>query len=585
MTDFRVKIKIFFNSFKEYIKSDIVISLKGKYKKSGGLFMSEVAIQIILALGGLGLFLYGMKLLGDGLELAAGAKLRVILEKLTSNKFLGALVGIVVTAIIQSSTAVSVMVVGFVNAGLMTLTQGMGVIMGATIGTTVTSLILSFNIAQYMPVLICIGAFMVSLSKKNNTKYAGQIIAGFGILFFGMTTMSDNLKPLAELEFFQNIITSVSNPIIGILFGTVFAAVVQSSSATVGVLQALGAAGAVALPNAVYIVYGIHIGACVTSVISSIGATKAARRTSLSYVIFCSMGVLMFTLITMFTPYILWLQRATDNVSLQISLVHIIFSIGSTLVMLPCNGIIIKIACFIIRGEESTEKEPCRLKYVDERILKTPPIAVNQITKEIHRMGVLAKRNFLLSMEALLEQDEKKIEQVEENEEVIDYLNHTIAGYLVKINALAIEDADREKIGKYYHVVSDMERIGDHAENICEIAGMQIEKGEAFSEKAVGEINELKELVVSVIDNSLKVFDGERDREIFKLVGDTEQQIDDKTELFKDRHIERLRNGECDAAVGTLFMELLTNLERIADHSTNVAFSFFPNFKPINAEV
>lgn len=547
--------------------------------------MTELATRIILALGGLGLFLYGMKLLGDGLELAAGAKLRVILEKLTSNRFLGALVGIVVTAIIQSSTAVSVMVVGFVNAGLMTLTQGMGVIMGATIGTTVTSLILSFNIAQYMPVLICIGAFMVSLSKKNNTKYAGQIIAGFGILFFGMSTMSENLKPLAEMDFFQSMITSVSNPIVGIIFGTVFAGVVQSSSATVGVLQALGAAGALALPNAVYIVYGIHIGACVTSVISSIGATKAARRTSLSYVIFCSMGVLMFTLITMFTPYILWLQRATDNVSLQISLVHIIFSIGSTLVMLPCNGIIIKIACLIIRGEESTEKEPCRLKYVDERILKTPPIAVNQITKEIHRMGILARRNFVLSMEALLEQDKKKIEQVEENEEVIDYLNHTIAGYLVKINALAIEDADREKIGKYYHVVSDMERIGDHAENICEIAGMQIEKGEAFSEKAVGEINELKELVVSVIDNSLKVFDGERDREIFKLVGDTEQQIDDKTELFKDRHIERLRNGECDAAVGTLFMELLTNLERIADHSTNVAFSFFPNFKPINAEV
>ncbi len=547
--------------------------------------MPLVATQIILALGGLGLFLYGMKLLGDGLELAAGAKLRVILEKLTSNRFLGALVGIIVTAIIQSSTAVSVMVVGFVNAGLMTLTQAMGVIMGATIGTTVTSLILSFNIAQYMPVLICFGAFMVSLSKKNNTKYVGQIIAGFGILFFGMTTMSDNLKPLASSDFFQYMITSVGDPLIGIIFGTIFAGVVQSSSATVGVLQALGAAGALALPNAVYIVYGIHIGACVTSVISSIGASKAAQRTAWSYVIFCSIGVLMFTGITMFTPFVSWVQASTDNVSLQISLVHIIFSIVTTLVLLPCNGIIIKMACMIIRGEESTEKEACRLKYVDERILKTPPIAVNQITKEIQRMGRLAKKNFVLSMEALLELDKKKIEQVEENEEVIDYLNHTITSYLVKINGLAIEDTDREKIGKYYHVVSDMERIGDHAENICEIAGMQLEKNEMFSEKAIAEINELKELVTSVIDNSLKIFDGEsRDRRMFRLVGDTEQKIDDKTELFKEKHIERLRDGECDATVGTLFMELLTNLERIADHSTNIAFSFFPNFRPIQNE-
>lgn len=547
--------------------------------------MTLVATQVILALGGLGLFLYGMKLLGDGLELAAGAKLRVILEKLTSNKFLGALVGVVVTAIIQSSTAVSVMVVGFVNAGLMTLTQAMGVIMGATIGTTVTSLILSFNIAQYMPVLICVGAFMVSLSKRNNTKYVGQIIAGFGILFFGMTTMSDNLKPLASSDYFQSMITSVSDPLVGIIFGTVFAGVVQSSSATVGVLQALGAAGALTLPNAVYIVYGIHIGACVTSVISSIGASKAAQRTALSYVIFSVLGTIMFTVLTIFTPFVSWVEVLTDNVSLQISLVHIIFSIISTIVLLPCNNLIIKMSYWIIRGEENVDKEACHLKYVDERILKTPPIAVNQVTKEIQRMGRLAKKNFILSMEALLELDKKKIEQVEENEEVIDYLNHTITGYLVKINGLAIEDTDREKIGKFYHVVSDMERIGDHAENICEIAGMQIDKNEIFSDKAISEINELKELVTNVIDNSLQIFDGtSRDRAMFKLVGDTEQMIDDKTELFKDNHIERLRNGECDATVGTLFMELLTNLERIADHSTNIAFSFFPNFKPIQSE-
>ena len=227
----------------------------------------ETVTQIIMALGGLGLFLYGMKMLGNGLELAAGAKLRKILEKITSNRWLGALVGIVVTAIIQSSTAVSVMVVGFVNASLMTLAQAMGVLMGATIGTTVTSLILSFNISQYTPLFICIGAFMLSLTKKNNTKYAGQIIAGFGILFFGMTTMSANLKPLAETEFFKNMITSISNPFLGILFGIVFAALIQSSSAAVGILQALGTAGALALPDSVYIIYGIHIGACFTAIL------------------------------------------------------------------------------------------------------------------------------------------------------------------------------------------------------------------------------------------------------------------------------------------------------------------------------
>ncbi len=539
-----------------------------------------LVMQIILALGGLGLFLYGMKLLGDGLELAAGSKLRIILEKLTSNRWLGALVGVIVTAIIQSSTAVSVMVVGFVNASIMTLNQAIGVIMGASIGTTVTSLILSINIAQYAPIAIFIGAFMVVLSKKNNTKYIGQIIAGFGILFFGMTTMSDNLKPLASSDFFQNIIVSVSNPFIGIIFGIIFSAVVQSSSATVGVLQALGAAGAVTLSGSVYMIYGIHIGACVTSVISSIGATKAAKRTSLSYVIYTFLGTAMFTLITLLTPFVPFIQNITDYVPLQISLVHIIFSIISTIVLLPCSSFITKLACIIIPGDEDTGKEACRLKYVDERILKTPPIAVNQITKEIERMGKLSKRNFEYSMQALLNKDEKLIETVEENEEVIDYLNHKITSYLVKINGLSLEDKDRVKIGSYYHIVSDMERIGDHAENICEIAAKIIEKDEVFSQKAIAEITNLKKLVDDVIDGSFRLFETQTpDIALIGIVGKTEQEIDDKTELYKDNHIERLSEGKCNATIGTLFMELLTNLERIADHGTNIAFSLYPHHK------
>ena len=543
-------------------------------------FDYDVMMQVILALGGLGLFLYGMRLMGEGLELAAGANLRTLLEKLTTNRFLGAIVGIVVTAIIQSSTAVSVMCVGFVNASIMTLSQAMGVIMGATIGTTVTSVLLSIQISDYAPLAIFIGAFMVVLSKKNNTKYVGQIIAGFGILFFGMTTMSSNLKPLASSEAFAGIITSVSNPLVGVLFGVAFAALIQSSSAAVGVLQALGTAGALALPDAVYMVYGIHIGACVTCVISSIGATKAAKRTALSYVLFTTIETVLFAAVSLLTNFSTkdgFIAHVTENVAFQISLVHIIPSIVATLVLLPVEGLIIKLACIIIPGDEEAEMEASRLKYVDERMLKTPPFAVSQITKEIERMGKLAKRNFEKSMTAFKEHDEKLIAEVEANEEVIDYLNMAITNYLVKLNGLNLEDSDRLKVGSYYHVVSDMERIGDHAENICELAQNLIRKEMDLSEDAMEEVKDMEKLVNAIIDDSLAMFsNSHRDYKMIDLVSKTEQEIDDKTAEYKDNHIERLSEGTCNATVGTLFMELLTNLERIADHSTNIAFSMYP---------
>lgn len=535
--------------------------------------------NILLAMGGLGLFLYGMKLMGDGLELAAGSRLRKMLEKLTTNRYLGALVGLVVTGIIQSSTAVSVMVVGFVNAEIMTLSQAIGVIMGANIGTTVTSILLSFKISTYAPIAIFIGAFMVVLCKKNNHKYAGQIIAGFGILFFGMSTMSGGLEPLADSPFFKDILTSVSNPFVGILVGVIFAAAIQSSSASVGVLQALGAVGALALPNAVYIIYGLNIGACSTAVISSIGATKAARRTAMAHVIFNTLGTILFTIITLFTPFISWVQQCTDYVPLQISIVHIVFNVLCTLLFLPMSNLLTKLACIIIPGEDET-KEACRLKYIDSRLLQTPPIAVSQVTKEIERMGNLAKKNFGMAMDALLKKDTAMIENVEANEDVIDYLNQEITTYLVKINGLNLEDSDRVMIGSYYHVVSDMERIGDHCENICELAAMEIAKGESFSETALKEIAEMQKLVSSIIENSLFMFSTRQyDKKMIKVVSNTEQEIDNCTSLYKENHIERLSNGECDATVGTLFMELLTNLERIADHSTNIAFSMYPNQK------
>ena len=542
------------------------------------IFDYAMMMQIILALGGLGLFLYGMRLMGEGLELAAGSNLRNLLEKLTTNRFLGALVGVVVTAIIQSSTAVSVMCVGFVNASIMTLSQAMGVIMGATIGTTMTSILLSIQISDYAPLAIFIGAVMVMFCKKNNQKYFGQIIAGFGILFFGMTTMSANLKPIASADFFKDIITSVSNPFIGVIFGIGFAALLQSSSAAVGVLQALGAINALALPDAVYMVYGIHIGACVTAVISSLGATKAAKRTALCYVNFTVIGTVIFTILSMCTPFNSFVESVTDLVPLQISIVHIIYSIVSTLILLPCVDLIIKLSYIIVPGDDENEVEAKRLKFVDERLLQTPPIAVSQVTKEIERMGNLAKKNFLKSMKAFLEKDENIIKEVEENEEVIDYLNMAITDYLVKLNGLNLEDSDREKIGSYYHVVSDMERIGDHAENICEIAQMMIEKDASFSKEAIVEVEKMQKLVDNIIDDSMKMFVASHvDPKMVDLVSNIEQEIDDKTAEYKQNHIDRLSAGTCNATVGTLFMELLTNLERIADHSTNIAFSMYPN--------
>ena len=291
-------------------------------------------------------------------------------------------------------------------------------------------------------------------------------------------------------------------------------------------------------------------------------------------------GTVLFTIITLLTPFTSWIEQLTDNVSLQISLVHIISTIVATLVLLPCVNWITKLTCrvFVVK-KIIFGKEPCRLKFVDERILKTPPIAVNQITKEIERMGKLANKSYQLSMEALLQRDDKIVPKVSENEEVIDYLNHSITSYLVQINGLPLEDHDLLKVGSYYHVVSDLERIGDHAENICEIASRIIKNDDTFSEKAIEEIQDLTKLVESVIVDSLDLFFGHsNDPLLLEKISNNEQEIDDKTEMYKDHHIERLSKGECNATIGTLFMELLTNLERIADHSTNIAFAVSPRY-------
>ena len=534
----------------------------------------EIGSMLMQLAGGLGLFLFGMKLMGDGLEMAAGSKLRGMIERLTKNKYMGALVGLVVTAVIQSSSATTVMVVGFVNAGLMNLAQAVGVIMGANIGTTVTGVMIAINLTAIAPIAVLIGVVMISFIKRNSVKHIGQIIAGFGILFMGMKMMSTAMEPLSESEVFTSLMTSFSNPLLGVLVGLVFTAIIQSSSASVGVLQAVGAAGAITLPSAIYVIYGQNIGTCVTALISSVGTSKTARRTAVVHLMFNVFGAILFIVISMLFPFAELVQRiAPGSVMAQISIVHVIFNIVCTAIMLPLSSLLVKVACKVIPGSDPV-KSSNSLAYLDARILSTPPVAVAQLFKEVDRMGQLAKETLGMAMDALITQDNTKVDQIYENENTINFLNRGIAEYLVKINGLDLEDYDRQALGSMYHVISDMERIGDHSENLCELAQTLKKSKQKFSPWAVEQATEMRNRVEAMLEEALQMFASrETQPQMAADINRREEIIDDATQELKDLHIERLNQGKCSVVAGTVFMDMLTNLERIADHCTNIAYS------------
>ena len=534
----------------------------------------EIGSMLMQLAGGLGLFLFGMKLMGDGLEMVAGSKLRGMIERLTKNKYMGALVGLVVTAVIQSSSATTVMVVGFVNAGLMNLAQAVGVIMGANIGTTVTGVMIAINLTAIAPIAVLIGVVMISFIKRNSVKHIGQIIAGFGILFMGMKMMSTAMEPLSESEAFTSLITSFSNPLLGVLVGLVFTAIIQSSSASVGVLQALGAAGAISLPSAIYVIYGQNIGTCATALISSVGTSKTARRTAVVHLMFNVFGAILFIVISMLFPFAELVQRiAPGSVMAQISIVHVIFNIVCTAIMLPLSNLLVKVACKVIPGSDPV-KSSNSLAYLDARILSTPPVAVAQLFKEVDRMGQLAKETLGMAMDALITQDNIKVDQIYENENTINFLNRGIAEYLVKINGLDLEDYDRQALGSMYHVISDMERIGDHSENLCELAQTLKKSKQKFSPWAVEQATEMRNRVEAMLEEALQMFASrETQPQMAADINRREEIIDDATQELKDLHIERLNQRKCSVVAGTVFMDMLTNLERIADHCTNIAYS------------
>lgn len=532
--------------------------------------------NILSMAGGLGLFLFGIKTMGDGLENAAGAKLKRMLEVLTGNRFLAVLVGFVVTAIIQSSTATTVMVVGFVNAGMMTLAQAVGVIMGANIGTTVTSLLIALNFSSVAAASVLVGVILMLASKKTLVKNLGSIFTGFGLLFLGIDLMSDSMAPLRESAGFMNFIVAVSDsplrPLFGILLGIVMTAVLQSSSASVGVLQTLAMQGLVPLKFSVFVLFGQNIGTCLTALFSTVGAKKNSKRAAVIHLLFNLLGTGMFILIALLTPYIEWIEKISSDPMAQIAISHIVFNVVSTIVLFPFAKLLVKLSCLIVPGKDDSESE-MHCRFIDDRLLNTPPFAVMQVGKEVARMAKLARDNFETSAYALINRSDKDLDKVMEKEEVINYLNHHITSYLVKLNALDITDSDSDYIARVFHAINDIERVGDHATNLAEAAERNIGDGLTFSDAARDELNQLCGSVITLLDRSIEAFDRQSlgDGEA-KELSDLEEHIDDLTLTCQDAHIFRLNRNECNTEAGMLYLNTITDFERVGDHAINIAF-------------
>ena len=532
--------------------------------------------NILSMAGGLGLFLFGIRTMGDGLENAAGAKLKRMLEVLTGNRFLAVLVGFVVTAIIQSSTATTVMVVGFVNAGMMTLAQAVGVIMGANIGTTVTSLLIALNFSSVAAASVLVGVILMLASKKTLVKNLGSIFTGFGLLFLGIDLMSDSMAPLRESAGFMNFIVAVSDsplrPLFGILLGIVMTAVLQSSSASVGVLQTLAMQGLVPLKFSVFVLFGQNIGTCLTALFSTVGAKKNSKRAAVIHLLFNLLGTGMFILIALLTPYIEWIEKISSDPMAQIAISHIVFNVVSTVVLFPFAKLLVKLSCLIVPGKDDSESE-MHCRFIDDRLLNTPPFAVMQVGKEVARMAKLARDNFETSAYALINRSDKDLNKVMEKEEVINYLNHHITSYLVKLNALDITDSDSDYIARVFHAINDIERVGDHATNLAEAAERNIGDGLTFSDAARDELNQLCGSVINLLDRSIEAFNNQSlgDGEA-KELSDLEEHIDDLTLTCQDAHIFRLNRNECNTEAGMLYLNTITDFERVGDHAINIAF-------------
>ena len=528
-------------------------------------------------LGGLALFLYGMQMMSTGLEATAGNKMKVILEKLTSNRVIGVLVGAFITAVIQSSSATTVMVVGFVNSGMMTLRQAIWIIMGANIGTTITGQLIALDVGKIAPFFAFLGVAAIVFVKNEKLKHIGEILAGLGVLFIGMDLMSDAMKPLADSERFVHILTKFENPLLGIIAGTVFTALIQSSSASVGILQALAASGVIELKSAAFVLFGQNIGTCVTALLASVGTSRNAKRTTLIHIMFNVFGTMVFTILCLTTPLIRMVAGWTpQNAPAQIANLHTMFNVVTTLLLLPVGTWLGRIASAILRDQKNAETSQgmhvqylLDINHINTEKLGASVICIAGIRKELARMLEMAGNNVSEAFDVFANQGREAYERIEEREEYVDFLNKEIAKYIVHAVSYETTSAGSQLFNSLFSITGNIERISDHAVNIAGYSNIIIRKNITFSGQANRELAQMQTICDQLLDDLLEKpvdFVAWHER-----IACMEQKIDDMTLQFRDNMYERIQSGECSDEGSILFSEMLTDFERIGDHALNIA--------------
>ncbi len=514
--------------------------------------------------------------MSDSIEKVAGAKLRRILEIFTTNRFSGMVVGVVFTAIIQSSSACTAMVVSFVNAGLMNLYQAAGVIFGANIGTTVTSQLVSFNLSAYAPVFLLAGVLVAMFCKHEKVKKFADIIIGFGILFLGLSTMSSSMAGMKEEPQVVNLIGSLHNPVMATLMGLVLTTVIQSSSVTVSIVLLLANQDLLSLSIALYIILGCNIGACTTALLASLSGKKDAKRAALIHFWFNVIGTVVLYAILFLAegPVMKLIWSVSSDNGRFVANAHTMIKIFQVIILFPFSGWIVKLSCLCVPGEDEkvNYRESYQLKYIGDKVVFNPATAVVEVIKELDRMASLASENLTRAMNALITLDEEDIREVYEVEKNINFLNHAITDYLVKINQTTLPIEDLKSLGALFHVVNDIERIGDHAENVADAARQRRETGLTISREAQRELGELLDMVIRLIRYSIDMF-ARSDESHMQDVIALEDSVDIKEKEMQRAHVERLTKGECTPEAGMMFSDIASGLERVADHATNIAFA------------